>query len=442
MEWAFESIEDNILTLLIKDREFTVIVIDELKKEYFSNRTYEKIFSIIKSYFREYGDLPGLNEIKSIVGSSKKLSKDFDFIETERIFNNIELKQSEIDYIRDVVPKFIKHNNFKTLIMTAATEISTLDNPELQEDMLDKFSNKLSDIRNFDMNKDLGHNIYDVEGRYARLKNKYTGGIKPKLEGLKNVIKGFFKGESYAYMGDTGSGKSIMLANEALNAMRQGFNVAFISLELEPEQFGLRMDQNVSKKESGELIKDKETVKYLKKKYADIKKLEGAGDMWIKEYPNGTISCMSIKDYVELLRIQKNFVVDFLVVDYLDILKPNEGRTGNDYSDQARVANEFDALAKTLDLPLLSAMQTNRGSKEDTGPINKNRIADSYGKLRPLYGVYSINSKKDDGEILNKHFLFLVKNRNGPEQIKVNFLMNKIYMSVDDDFDQEEEEDL
>jgi replicative DNA helicase len=133
-----------------------------------------------------------------------------------------------------------------------------------------------------------------------------------------------------------------------------------------------------------------------------------------------------------------------VIVDSMDIMKPNEGFTNSDYRDQAKIANEISALAKELDIPILSAMQANRAGREEDGVkkvLDKNRVADSYGKLRPLYGVYSINSKGGNDVILNKHFLFVNKNRNGPADVRANFIMNKMLMQVKDDVEIEDEEE-
>jgi replicative DNA helicase len=140
----------------------------------------------------------------------------------------------------------------------------------------------------------------------------------------------------------------------------------------------------------------------------------------------------------------EDFKCDFLIIDYMDIMKPNEGFTNSDYRDQAKIANEISALAKELDIPILSAMQANRAGREEDGVkkvLDKNRVADSYGKLRPLYGVYSINSKGGNDVILNKHFLFVNKNRNGPADVRANFIMNKMLMQVKDDVEIEDEEE-
>jgi replicative DNA helicase len=442
--WQFEAIEDKIIHLIIKDREFAILVLNELDANLFTNVTCERMIKVIKQYHNKYNGIPELDEVKTLISGSPILSKNFDFIEAERIYGDMELKPSEIDFVKDAVPKFIKHSNFKKLITMASAEIYKNDTPDTQEEIYSSFEEKFKKIRRYNMDRDIGHKLFDVKGRYARLKNKFTGGIKPSLENLQKIIKGYFKKEAYAYMGDTGAGKSILLINDALSAVKQGFNVVYVSLELEPQDLALRIDQNVSSKESYTLLKDIGTVDYLEKKYADIKKLTGAGEMFLKEYPNGSATCNTIQAYLELLEMYEDFKCDFLIIDYMDIMKPNEGFTNSDYRDQAKIANEISALAKELDIPILSAMQANRAGREEDGVkkvLDKNRVADSYGKLRPLYGVYSINSKGGNDVILNKHFLFVNKNRNGPADVRANFIMNKMLMQVKDDVEIEDEEE-
>ena len=444
MSWQFEAIEDKIIHLIIKNREFAVLVLNELESNLFANPTCEKMLNVIKVYNNKYNSIPELDEVKTLIAGSAKLSKDFDFLEAERIYGDMELKPSEVEYVKEAIPKFIKHSKFKKLIIQASAEIYKNDTPETQDEIYSSFDDQFKKIKQYNMSKDLGVSIYDVKERYAKLKNKHIGGVKPALEGLQKQIGGYYNGEVYAYLGSTGSGKSVALVNDALAALKQGFNVVYITLELSPESIGLRIDQNVVQKEAHVLIKETLTIGNLEKKYKDIQKLTGAGDLIVKQYPNYGINCNGIRTYLEMLRLYKDFECQFLVIDYGELLGSNADKI-NEYERQGAVYSDMAALAIELDIPILTASQSNRPERQEEGAkpkaLDGSRIAESFKKLFPLFGCYSINAKGGEDVILNKKYLYIVKNRNGFADIKVPFIMNTMLMTMTDDFDIEDEEE-
>jgi len=442
--WAFEAIEDKIIHLILFDREFAILVLNELDASLFASVTCERMLKVIKQYHNKYNGIPELDELKTLISGSTILSKNFDFVEAERIYGDMELKPSEIDFVKDSIPKFIKHSNFKKLITLASADVYRNDTPDTQEEIYNKFDEGFKKIKQYNMDKDLGVSIYDVKERYARLKNKHIGGVKPALEGLQKAIGAYYAGEVYAYLGSTGSGKSVMLVNDALAGVKQGFNVVYITLELEPQSIGLRVDQNVSSKEASILIKDNLTVANLEKKYKDIKKLTKAGDMITKQYPNYGTNCNGIRTYLEMLRMYKDYECQFLVVDYGELLSSNAERM-NEYERQGAVFSDLAALAVELNIPVLTASQSNRPSRDGDGSgkpqtLDGSRIAESFKKLFPLFGCYSINAKGGQDVILNKRYLYIVKNRNGFAETKVPFIMNTMIMTIKDDIDIDEEQ--
>jgi replicative DNA helicase len=172
------------------------------------------------------------------------------------------------------------------------------------------------------------------------------------------------------------------------------------------------------------------------------RKKSGAGDLQIKEFGTGEASVSHIERYLELLYMYNEFVADFIVIDYGDIMKPVGKSTGDRYKDQGKVFQELRAFAKNHNVPVLTAAQTNRppyGQRHAV--ITEERLADSYDKLRTLDGCYSINPKvirgeDDDGEGMeiqtNEHYLWIIKNRNGIKDVEVPFLMKKDTMQIYD----------
>lgn len=443
MKWQFSEIEDKILSLILRDREFAILVLDDLDRKYFSNESYSHIFNVVGRFYRKFKGIPDIADLKAIITGLPSVRDRVDILELERVYNQ-QITPASKEYITTQVPAFIKYNKMHSEIIRVASKMQNVEDLEEAGPVFDVFQENIKNIMMYNMDKDLGLNLTtEIGKRYMALKSKYEKGIRPALDGLSDIIRGgYFRGETYAYIGTTGSGKSILLANDALRAMLDGFNVVYISLELSEDIFALRMDQKFTNRTAKELLSGNDTIKYLEKRYAEAVKVKEAGTMWVKEFPTGSASIQTIERYLEMLKMYKDFECDFLVLDYGDILAPIGGYTGNRYHDQGTVFQEIARLAKTLDIPVLTAMQANRPNKDNRGQvIDESRLADSYDKLRILTGAYSINST-ESGEMLNKYFLFSVKNRNGAAGVRVPFIMDKARMTVFDDTDPEEESEV
>jgi len=89
--WAFEAIEDKIIHLILFDREFAILVLNELDASLFASVTCERMLKVIKQYHNKYNGIPELDELKTLISGSTILSKNFDFVEAERIYGDISI---------------------------------------------------------------------------------------------------------------------------------------------------------------------------------------------------------------------------------------------------------------------------------------------------------------------------------------------------------------
>lgn len=448
MAWQFEAIEDQIIHLTLKDRTFAVNVINELEPDLFEDDSCRIIFHISQKFFNNKQVLPTYEQFQTIISTHQ--FKKLDLLVVKRVYQDMELSVHEIEFVKEVVPKFVKHNKFKNLLIEGSLLLSDPKNLENQDQVFMDFESKFKQILQYNIDQDLGLEIYDLQTRYQKLKSREEQGVRPALEIFANYIKGYFPKELYSYVGMPSVGKSILLAADALQAVRDGFNTVLISMEMSEELFGLRIDQSVAGKEARELLNDQEAYKFLESRYKTMKTTMGGGRLFIKEFPTGEASVHHIERYLELLKIYEDFTPEFVVIDYGDIMRPNHKSSGDRYNDQGRVFQELRAFAKAHNFPVLTAMQTNRPSREFSGPITEERIADSFDKIRTLDGCYSINQKTvgvdENSEALlqsfstsNEHYLYIIKNRHGKKEQKVPFIMNKLTMTVEDKIKESEE---
>jgi hypothetical protein len=192
------------------------------------------------------------------------------------------------------------------------------------------------------------------------------------------------------------SGKSLFLQNLAVNFAKQGLNVIYISLELSEELCSMRMDSMISEVSTKEIFRNLDTVE-IKVKQAGNK----SGTMHVKQMPQGS-TCNDIKAYLKTYEIETLKRPDVLVVDYLDLLFPNNKRIdpSNLFVKDKFVTEELRGLMVERQMIGQTAAQLNRGAVQEqehdhshiSGGISKIQTADN------VISIYASAAMKERGQ--------------------------------------------
>lgn len=159
---------------------------------------------------------------------------------------------------------------------------------------------------------------------------------------------------------NTGVGKSLFMCHMASSCLNQGKNVLYITLELAEEEVARRIDanlMNITFEDLSALSKD-----MYDKRVGNIKKKTN-GKLIIKEYPTASASVTHFRGLINELRLKKNFTPDMVFIDYLNICTSSRIKPGsnvNSYSYIKSIAEELRGFAVELQVPVVSATQTNR----------------------------------------------------------------------------------
>jgi replicative DNA helicase len=149
------------------------------------------------------------------------------------------------------------------------------------------------------------------------------------------------------------------------------------------------------------------------KEVARLKKTEGIGNLYIKEFPTGNANANSFRKYLRELRMRK-IKIDILYCDYIGIMNPIAKSTGNMYIDVKKVAEELRALSLEFDLPIVSATQINRdGSKLDLKELDHNYVAESSGVAATADFLMFLGDNEDLFTYENEIHYKIIKNRIG-----------------------------
>ena len=191
----------------------------------------------------------------------------------------------------------------------------------------------------------------------------------------------------------------------AVNWAEKALNGVYVTLELSENLCAMRIDSMVSEIPSKNLFKDLDTLE-MKIKMAQKK----SGSLRIKYMPAQS-NINDIRSYIKELQIQTGIKMDFMCVDYLDLIMPVTAKVSpNDqFIKDKYVSEELRNLAKELNVVLVTASQLNRGAVEEI-EFDHSHIAGGISKINTadnVFGIFTSRAMRERG----KYQLQLMKTR-------------------------------
>ena len=255
----------------------------------------------------------------------------------------------------------------------------------------------IKDAVQISLTKDMGTDYFaDPKARIEKYFN--SGGQVstgwPQLDRL--LYGGFSRGELNIFAGGSGSGKSLVMMNIALNWLQQGLSGVYITLELSEELTSLRTDAMLTNMSTKDIRRDMDTTE-LKVRLVAKK----SGNYQVKGLPAQS-NINDIRAYLKEYQIQTGKKVDFVMIDYLDLLMPVSAKVSpNDlFVKDKYVSEELRNLAKELGVLMVTASQLNRSAVEEvefdhshiSGGISKINTADN------VFGIFTSRAMKERGK--------------------------------------------
>jgi replicative DNA helicase len=242
----------------------------------------------------------------------------------------------------------------------------------------------------------MGTNYFeDPRARLMALKDN-NGQISTGWPAMdRKLFGGMNKGELNIFAGGSGSGKSLFMQNLAVNWATAGLNGVYLTLELSEGLSAMRIDSMLTNVSTKEVFKDLDTVE-MKVKMVGKK----AGNLQIKYMPAQS-NVNDIRAYLKELQIKNGWKIDFLLIDYLDLIMPVSAKVSpNDlFVKDKYVSEELRNLAKELNCVFVTASQLNRSAVEEiefdhsmiSGGISKINTADN------VFGIFTSRAMRERG---------------------------------------------
>lgn len=255
-------------------------------------------------------------------------------------------------------------------------------------------------------------------------------GVPSGIIVIDALTGGWKKGELIIIGARPGMGKTSLLLNFAINAAKRGHRIAFFSLEMSTRQLvdrvlSYKTKLPIQKIHLGKRLPDKD-YKELIKAIDSEKNLP----IFIDDTPG--LSTAEIQSRSKRLKARHN--IELVIIDYLQLLVPEQTRNSNYSNITAEVSVISKALknmSRLLDLPVIVACQLNRavetrgGDKKpqlsdlrDSGTIEQDANIVGFLYRPEYYGITEKDGKSTDGLAE----LIIAKNRDGScETIKLRY---------------------
>ena len=368
------DIQRLFLQMMLTNAELYTRVMNIMNPDNF-DRSLRKVAEFMKEYSEKYSLLPDITQIKATTGIQLELIEDFGDKHTEWFLEEFE--------------SFTKRQELERAILKSADLLEKGDFGPVEK--------LIKEAVQISLQRDMGTDYFaDPKARI----NKYfnAGGQQstgwPQMDKL--LYGGFSRGELNIFAGGSGSGKSLVMMNIALNWLQMGLSGVYISLELSEELTSLRTDAMLTMMSTRDIRKDIDGTE-LRVKIAGKK----SGQYRVKGLPAQS-NVNDIRSYLKEVQIQTGIKVDFVMIDYLDLVMPVSVKVNpNDqFIKDKYVSEELRNLAKELGILMVTASQLNRSAVEEI-EFDHSHIAGGISKINTadnVFGIFTSRSMRERGK--------------------------------------------
>jgi KaiC/GvpD/RAD55 family RecA-like ATPase len=360
--------------MMVTNAELYTRVMNIMNAENF-DRKLRPVAEFMVEHSTKYSIMPDPLQIKATTG--------------EDIEPIPELTEGHFDWFLEEFESFTKRQELERAILKAADM--------LEKGEFDPVEKLIKDAVQISLQRDMGTDYFanptNRINKYFNAGGQVSTGW-PQMDRL--LYGGFSRGELNIFAGGSGSGKSLVMMNIALNWLQQGMSGVYISLELSEELTSLRTDAMLTSMSTRDIRKDIETtglkVVMMGKK---------SGKYRVKGLPaQSTVN--DIRSYLKEVQIQTGIKVDFVMIDYLDLVMPVSVKVNpNDqFIKDKYVSEELRNLAKELGVLMVTASQLNRSAVEEI-EFDHSHIAGGISKINTadnVFGIFTSRSMRERGK--------------------------------------------
>lgn len=413
-----EDLEDLILSQIIQNPYYRDKVLVNLRPNFFEDEGNKKLFLKVHSLIVK--DKIALLDRKTLALKHK------DKEHIERLFE-LTYPTENINFLIEETEKWGKDNAIKTAIFRAIDVIKEGKETSVIETLV-------REALSFSFDSDLGLNYFkDIDRRFDfyNMPNERISTGYDMLDYYTNG--GLPKGTLTIGAASSGLGKTLAACNISANIIPNGQIGVYLTLELQEELIARRIDSILTKIPYQQIHHQKD--EFVKK----LAKIKNRNNFHIKYYPPSRACSNNIKVYLKELEIKEKIVPDYLIVDYLQLMKPNHDRSGaSSYEKYREISEELRELATELDIPVLSFTQVQRAGYQNSD-VGLTHVADSIGIVNTADCVFAQSQTPEEANN-NLQTWRIIKNRLGENAKSFAMELDTITLQFKEKPTQEQEE--
>jgi len=429
------NVQKGIIYLLKNNHDFFTQISPLVRSEYFEYPTHGKIYDAILKHYGVYLKLPTddfiIEDIRKGGGPNIKISEYEEELEDINAIDPQSVENKE--FILDLVEDFAKKE-----ALTAAIKASVVD---LKRGNYGAVENNIREALTVSRQIDVGQNYFsDISERFKRLYEISDADRDTFMTMINTLNKategGLQRKEMGMVVAPPGVGKSLYLANQAVQSLMENRKVLYITLEMSEDRVAQRIDsiaslipQRKMKTDPGTLVRVKERLSQFKTKFS-------GGELVIKELPSGSTSVHGIRALLSILRNHERFEPDLIILDYIGLLNLSD-RGMAKYDAMEQIVADLRGIAQEHNCVVWTATQTNRQGR-NVRLITDSELGDSYGQVRPVDLAVSLNQTREEYEN-GEMRLYAMKVRNGRAFFTVPLSINYSTLRIEEGEDDAEE---
>ena len=368
------EVQKLFLEMMMQDASSYVRVQNIYNPENF-DRTLRPAAQFIMTHCDDHKTMPDRMQIKATTGIALQEIPD--------------LNEGHFDWFLEEFEGFTRRQELERAILKSADL--------LEKGEYEPVEKLIKDAVQISLTKDLGTDFWatpkETLNKYFNKGGQVSTGW-PQMDRI--LYGGFSRGELNIFAGGSGSGKSLVMMNMALNWLQQGLSGVYITLELSEELCTLRTAAMLTDMSTKDIRRDLDSTE-LKVKMAGKK----AGSYRIKSLPAQS-NVNDIRSFIKEYEIQTETKIDFVMIDYLDLImpvsikvNPNDQFIKDKYS-----AEELRNLSIELGVLMVTASQLNRSAVEEI-EFDHSHIAGGISKINTadfVFGIFTSRAMKERGK--------------------------------------------
>lgn len=418
--------EKIFFNYILKSQDYIHLVNDH----FFDSEYIGSLFLIAKEFYLDYNKPPSAEQIKELV----KIKGKEELLTEEKIdiIFNVDLGQYDEEWLRDNVEMWIEYRNLDRSIFDLINYMKTTKvDTENIKNVVDTAKSIILERNNLDFKFDEGLDFFDPDSHDQPMTDTFSTGY-PHIDLVTGG--GFSIKTLWVFLGQAKVGKSIWLANMASQSIREGYNSAYISLEMRDRKVVKRLGANllnVKMSEYNNIARDKDILKQkIKNLSMGAESLRTPGKLYVKEYPTSTASVQDIERWLIKMEEMKGMKFKTVFVDYINIMRnwrnPNSENT---YMKIKQLAEDLRAMAVRNEWCVVTATQVNRGGF-DSSDLSFTNVSESAALIHTIDAMFGI-IQEPTMHANNEYILKLLANRDdGYKNSKKKFNINYEYMRI------------